>query len=84
MTEPSDPFDQLAPAGGHTVAPIFAARLRARIERALVSAPERTMIDLPNRATPGAVGTADTNRSNTMTQAITPYVCVHDASAALD
>ncbi len=88
MTEPSDPFDQLARsgdgAGDHVVDPVFAARLRARVQRALGTSTERITIDLPARAPIAASGAAEPDRSSPMNQVITPYLCVHDATAALD
>jgi uncharacterized glyoxalase superfamily protein PhnB len=84
MNEPIDPFDQLAQTGDHAVDPIFASRLRARLQRALGATPEHVTITLAARTTPAAARTATSDRSNTMTQVITPYLCVHDAAAALD
>jgi len=84
MTEPTDPFDQLAQTADHVVDPVFAARLRARVQRALGAVPERITIDLVARTTTGASSTAQPNRSTHMSQVITPYLCVHDANAALD
>jgi uncharacterized glyoxalase superfamily protein PhnB len=82
MTEPSDPFDRLVATTDETIDPTFAARLRARVERALGTTPDRIAIGLPSRApTP-----ADTRpeRTTIMNQVITPYLCVHDATAAID
>ncbi|HSP27552.1 MAG TPA: hypothetical protein VLN74_03305, partial [Ilumatobacteraceae bacterium] len=126
MTEAGSPFEQLAATTDERVDPVFAARLRARVQRALGSTPERITIELPTRtragsddlttdpATDPATGPATdpatdpttepatdpaksqaaatdprTERSTTMSevtraQVITPYLCVHDANAALD
>ena len=92
MTEPSDPFEQIVAIGDHTADPVFAARLRARVQRALGAIPERITIDLVTRALIGtSTGTStpvprttEPDRSTTMAQVITPYLCVHDANAALD
>ena len=94
MTEPGNPFDQLAATTDERIDPVFTARLRARVQRALGATPDRVTIELPARdrvgtdtpTTPHAT-TADhrTDRSTTtMAQVITPYICVHDANAALD
>lgn len=89
MTELRDPFDQLAPPIEAAVDPEFAARLRTRVRRALgvtqIGLPAR----LPTRTTSTAArGSSATNttseRNTTMTQVITPYLCVNDAPAALD
>ncbi len=50
MTDPRDPFDQLAASTDEVVDPTFAARLRARIERALGASPDRITVQLPLRA----------------------------------
>jgi uncharacterized glyoxalase superfamily protein PhnB len=98
MTEDRSPFEQLvATTDDERVDPLFAARLRARVQRALGATPERLTIDLPARRgvvadvemTPQATADPRTDRSTTMSQTttsqvITPYICVHDASAALD
>jgi uncharacterized glyoxalase superfamily protein PhnB len=93
MTEDASPFEQLAATTDERVDPLFAARLRARVQRALGWSPERLTIDLPARRPVAAdVGTTPnttpahrpTDRSRTMSQVITPYICVHDANAALD
>jgi len=89
MTEPRDAFDQLATVtetSDVTVDPIFASRLRARVQRALGTEPDRITIGLPDRDAATRTTTIDprSERTTTMTQAITPYICVHDANAALD
>ncbi|MGB7878298.1 MAG: VOC family protein [Ilumatobacteraceae bacterium] len=89
MTEPHDPFDELAAVTDEVVDPVFAARLRARVQRALGMAPDRITIGLPSRAATDTTKTAitadsRTERNTTMAQVITPYICVHDAAAALD
>ena len=82
MTDPVDPFEQMSPVGGEPIDPVFASRLKARVQRALGAPPDRITIDLPAR-TP-ADNTTRPDRSTTMNQVITPYLCVHDANAALD
>ena len=82
MTEPYDPFDRLVATTDETVDPTFAARLRARVERALGTTPDRITIGLPSRA-PTLTDTRS-ERTTTMSQVITPYLCVHDATAAID
>lgn len=85
MTEPRDSFDQLAAVTDDVVDPIFAARLRARVQRALGVDPDRITIELPASATPSADDIESrSERTTNMTQVITPYLCVHDATAALD
>lgn len=86
MTDPRDPFDQLAADTDESVDATFAARLRARVQRALGTTPEQIVIDLPARASiqNDTRSTTRTGGNTTMTQAITPYICVHDANAALD
>jgi uncharacterized glyoxalase superfamily protein PhnB len=93
MTEPSSPFEQLAATTDERVDPVFAARLRARVQRALGATPDQISIALPARLRAGSEApttpqatTADprTDRSTSMSQVITPYVCVHDANAALE
>jgi hypothetical protein len=49
MTEPLDPFDQLAAGTDERIDPIFAARLRARVRRALGATPGGIAIELPAR-----------------------------------
>ena len=82
MTDPVDPFEQMSPDGGEPIDPVFAGRLKARVQRALGAPPERITIDLPARMS--AAPDSRTERTTTMTQVITPYICVHDATAALD
>jgi len=84
MTEPDDPFEQLAAAGDHGVDALFAARLRARVQRALGATPGRIAVDLVSRTSSSFQRTTEPDRSTTMTQVITPYICVHDANVALD
>jgi uncharacterized glyoxalase superfamily protein PhnB len=98
MTDHVDPFEQMSPVGAEPIDPVFAARLKARVRRALGAPAERITIDLPARTTAATTttpitsttptpttGTAIRNdRSTTMNQVITPYLCVHDANAALD
>ena len=59
----------------------FADDLRARLLRAAVP-----VVDLADRAMKPitTTTTSSASRSDTMTQTITPYLCVQDASAALD
>jgi uncharacterized glyoxalase superfamily protein PhnB len=68
----SDAFEALTPPDPEPVAVEFAARLRMRVERALV--PDVVLI--PAATTNG--------RNDRMPQVITPYLCVHDAAAAID
>jgi uncharacterized glyoxalase superfamily protein PhnB len=76
-------------ASTEPVDPVFAARLRARVERSFGVSADGLAIRLPDRdATRTPSTTAPNNitehRSTAMTQVITPYICVHDASAAID
>jgi uncharacterized glyoxalase superfamily protein PhnB len=102
----TDFFERLPDAFGDAtpddrVDPVFAARLRARVERALGTDPTRVAVRLPARADatrPADAGTTrpttnepertttvtDTTRNDRSAQVITPYLCVHDARAALD
>jgi uncharacterized glyoxalase superfamily protein PhnB len=66
----SDAFEALTPPVADAVDPAFAAELRMRVARALV--PEVQLAP------------ALTERSDHMTQVITPYLCVHDATAAIE
>jgi uncharacterized glyoxalase superfamily protein PhnB len=86
MTESRDPFDQLVAVTDDALDPIFAARLRARVERALGTPPDRVIVRFPSRAATPTDARTDprTDRTIAMTQVITPYICVHDATAALD
>lgn len=64
------------------VDPRFAARLRSLVEAALTPGPTPLVAPVPS-VTP--VPPADpVSRSTAMSQVITPYLCVHDATAALD
>lgn len=97
MSDVHDPFDQLSEFG--TVAePVdadFAARLRTRVQRGLDAAAGRqtTRFDLHGtaRATTASQQAQNTEPSNTINernrtvqQVITPYICVHDANAAIE
>ena len=86
MNDAVDPFEQMSPVGGEPIDPVFASRLKARVQRALGTAPDRITIDLPARTPAATTTTAATrpDRSTNMNQVITPYLCVHDATAALD
>jgi uncharacterized glyoxalase superfamily protein PhnB len=68
----SDAFDELAlPIEPQQPTQRFADDLRARLLRAATP-----VVALPEPAVP--------ERNNSMPQTITPYLCVHDANAALD
>jgi uncharacterized glyoxalase superfamily protein PhnB len=84
VNEPHDPFDRLMPLppADDDVDALFAARLRATVQRALGAAPEHVSIHLP--AARATTVDRQPNRSTTVSQVITPYLCVHDADAALD
>lgn len=86
MTEYDDGFDRLRDlAADESVDPIFAARLRARVQQALGTSPEHVTVRLAARlGTDTPTPTSNTERNTIMTQVITPYICVHDATAALD
>ncbi len=93
MTARHDPFEQLRVETGESIDATFSARLRSRVERALGTAPERVTLEFPRRdatkAPSAATSAASTNeprseRNSTMSQVITPYLCVHDATASLD
>lgn len=88
MTEPNDAFEQLSPASDtvERVDAAFAARLRARVQQALGSHVDRITIGLPERSGTAAprINRSSSQRNDIMAQVITPYVCVHDATAALD
>jgi uncharacterized glyoxalase superfamily protein PhnB len=89
MTEQPDPFDVLAATTDEVVDPVFAARLRARVERALGATPDRTTVALASRAatntpTMSPATESRTERTSTMQQVITPYICVDDANAAIE
>ena len=73
MTEPRDAFDQFAATvddNGATAGSVFAAQLRARVQRALGASQATT--------------DSRSERNTEMSQVITPYICVHDAKAALE
>lgn len=96
MTVPQDNFDQLSEfgVGDEPVDRAFAARLRRRVELALgvptdqvtlaarmdVSAPVAPAVHQPAVHQPAVVS----ERTIPMTQVITPYLCAHDATAAID
>jgi uncharacterized glyoxalase superfamily protein PhnB/catechol 2,3-dioxygenase-like lactoylglutathione lyase family enzyme len=88
VTALPDPFEQLSPVSTDAVDPLFAARLRARLQRALGATPEHVTIDLErtsNRSTAmTTTDTTDTTGTAAVNQVITPYLCVHDATAALE
>ncbi len=46
----ADPFDRLEATTDDTVDALFAARLKARVQRALGLVPDRVSIDVPSRA----------------------------------
>jgi uncharacterized glyoxalase superfamily protein PhnB len=78
-----DPFDRLADVvGGDVVDPVFAARLRTRVERSLGASPDHVTIRLADRAAAPTLSRPD--RNTPMSQVITPYLCVHDAPAAIE
>ncbi len=74
-----DPFDGIAPPDDLTIDPVFSARLRARVHRALGIPTNAVRVALPDR-----IETSTTERNTAMNQVITPHLCVHDATAALD
>lgn len=93
----ADPFEQLADLGRDRAADVpvdaaFAVALRRRVERALAAPVEPRRFDLrgvPRADTDPRTHTdTDTERTTPMsqpaTQVITPYLCVHDAPAALE
>ncbi|HSL75121.1 MAG TPA: VOC family protein [Ilumatobacteraceae bacterium] len=65
------------------VDPTFAARLRARVERALGTSAEHVTIRLVERDRVAA-NPREPERNHPMAQVITPYLCVHDATAAIE
>ena len=86
MSQPGDAFEQLTAGTDETVDATFAARLRARVQRALGTPLDQVVVGIPERA-PTPTGTRPRTRhegNTTMAQVITPYLCVHDATAALD
>lgn len=78
----NDPFDVLGAHGGDAPTPDdgFVTRLRARLVTALDldHDNDRRRIDLPERKP-----TMSTNRTSTTTATVVPYLCAHDAAAAL-
>jgi uncharacterized glyoxalase superfamily protein PhnB len=78
-----DPFDVLRVVDQHTEPDAgFARRLKARVANALTEPLETTeleTIELPERRTTMATTATPTTKAAT----ITPYICVHDAKAAL-
>lgn len=77
----SDPFDALrAPITPVKPSPVFAARLRARLQRALLDPTGGTMTE----TTAGAPAQAGTAAADIPLQALTPYIQVDDARRALD
>ena len=86
MTDHDDRFERLADMAStdESVDPIFAARLRSRVQRALDTSAEHIAIRLPERVATGVPTTLNHERNRTMSQVITPYICAHDATAALD
>jgi predicted enzyme related to lactoylglutathione lyase len=73
-----DPFEQLqAPVVPTDPEPAFAANLRARVERALTLPKGVTVSDLASTIAPPVVPTASLG-------AVTPYLAVRDARAAID
>jgi uncharacterized glyoxalase superfamily protein PhnB len=94
----TDPFEHLVPSTD-TIDPLFADRLRARVERALGTPSDGVSIALVDRAaasipaarpataspsTPSPSAASLHQERTTMSQVITPYLCVHDADAALE
>jgi uncharacterized glyoxalase superfamily protein PhnB len=77
-------FDRLAEFGvaDEAIDAAVAARLRQRVERALRVPAQR--ITLPERLAATTVPPIVPERTFTMTQVITPYLCVRDAAAALE
>ena len=86
MTDHDDRFERLADMAStdESVDPIFAARLRSRVQRALDTSAEHIAIRLPERVATDVPTTLNYERNRTMSQVITPYICAHDATAALD
>lgn len=87
MTVPGDGFERMAALadGAEPVDAAFAARLRRRVERALgapaVRITSSSRVAVLTTAIP--VKTIS-ERTTTMTQVITPYLCARDAAAAID
>jgi len=100
MSNVHDPFEQLSTFASidEPIDAAFATELRGRVQRALDLAAGRpaTRFDLGGVPRASAAPTApsapsttestnDINeRTRTMTQVITPYICVHDANAAIE
>jgi uncharacterized glyoxalase superfamily protein PhnB len=88
VTVPQDGFERLSDfaAGDEAVDAAFSTRLRRRIERALGVPADR--VALAARVDVPAPNSTSTNtipeRTITMTQVITPYLCARDAAAAID
>lgn len=98
MSEITDPFDALAELAvtEQVISRSFVADLRRRVERALATPITTVRFDLSGSAPAGAAGTHATHidpvptaerttvmSQPTATQVITPYLCVHDATAAI-
>ncbi|GAC1539940.1 MAG: VOC family protein [Acidimicrobiales bacterium] len=76
---PTDPLESLRqPVTRIEPRPEFATRLRARLVAELAPEPTDRLIDLPDRR-PLMTDTTATARA----QVVTPYLCVHNAAAAL-
>ncbi|MGB0113069.1 MAG: VOC family protein [Ilumatobacteraceae bacterium] len=99
MSDVDDPFERLSESGRADEAADaeFAARLRGRVQRRLdrMSGRSTLRFDLagsdrsaPARTLTTTIDDAATSgthqRNDTMNQVITPYLCVDDATAALD
>ena len=77
----SDPFDALrAPVTPVRPDPVFAARLRARLQRALLDPTGGTMTE----TAPAAAGQAGTPAADIPLHTLTPYIEVADARRAVD
>lgn len=80
-----NPFEQLHRAAApEAPSPRFAALLRARLEDALALGVSLPDITLPERSTIMAGTEHSIAEPAAVTAAITPYLCVADAAAALD
>lgn len=78
MNDPRpDPFDSLTLPPSGEPRPEFLRALRSQLVDAL-----GITIDIPTRSTPMATTTAPATPS-TLATVVTPYLCVHDAAAAL-
>lgn len=87
MTVPGNGFERMAAlAGGdEPVDAAFAARLRRRVEQALgVPAVRITLSPRVDVLTTAIATNTISERTTTMTQVITPYLCARDAEAAID